>query len=75
MLYGHLPFFGNNDSELFKDITQSKADIFKKNEAISAKTKNLIKRCLTVDINKRIGWGELFAECKLLSSNGFRQGR
>jgi len=57
MLYGHLPYFGNSDTELFKDIIQSKVDIFKKNEAISSKTKSLIKRCLTIDIAKRINWG------------------
>ena len=39
MLYGHLPFYGNSDTELFKDIMQTKVDIFKKNESISMKTK------------------------------------
>jgi serine/threonine protein kinase len=56
MLEGDLPFYGGSDSELYKDITEHKGDIFKKGNNWPSKTKNLIKRCLTIDINKRISW-------------------
>ena len=56
MVSGGLPFFGNSDAELLKDVTQHKGDIFQKNNQVPSKVKNLIKRCLTVDIQKRISW-------------------
>ena len=66
MIFGSLPFYGNNDAELYKDVTEHKGDLFKKNDHVPTKIKTVIKRCLTVDIKKRLSWEELFSECKVL---------
>ena len=66
MVFGTLPFYGTSDTELYKDITEHKGDIFKKNDNMPKQIKSVIKKCLTIDINKRMGWDELFSECKVL---------
>lgn len=61
MLCGFLPFSAASDVELLKCIKDPKNDIFKVQKFIPEHIKSLIKKCLTIDSDKRISWGELFS--------------
>ena len=42
MICGGLPFFGVSDADLYKDVTNHKGDLFKKNQNVPDRTKNII---------------------------------
>lgn len=56
MLCGFLPYSATSDAELLKSIKDPKNDIFKVQKYIPEAIKGLIRRCLTIDADKRIGW-------------------
>ncbi len=68
MVCGYLPYFGENDGDLLKDIMTGGDKLFKTEKNVPERIMKLIRRCLTVDINERISWNQLFTEQKLSSS-------
>lgn len=60
MLCGSLPFFGATDIELYKDICVNSSNLFKNDMIIPDSIKRMVKKCLTIDIEKRVSWDELF---------------
>ena len=72
MICGYLPYFGANDGDLLKDIMTGGDKLFKTEKHVSERIMKLIRRCLTVDVNERISWSQLFTEEKLSSSSVFR---
>jgi serine/threonine protein kinase len=54
MLYGKYPFRGMTDAAIFKEIKKGPPNFSLIN--ISAKAKEFINRCLTIDPEERISW-------------------
>ena len=58
LLFKELPYTGENESELYKNIKESEPMYLKDNK--NSDLIDLIKKLLTVDHNKRLSWDEYF---------------
>jgi serine/threonine protein kinase len=57
-MYGKYPYLGINDFEILRKIKSTRPDF--KGVNISAKARDFIDKCLTVDPQKRITWREIY---------------